>query len=124
MKIIILILTLSITVNWLHAKDYYLSSNGNDSNSGRNPEYSWQTIEKLNTVKLKPGDNVYFKSGEVFTGSLLVKGSGTPGKPITFASYGTGKKPVLTGAVPIAKWERLNDSIWFASIPLPVTGLY
>jgi len=58
----------------------------------------WKTIEQVNsgTSGLQPGDSVFFKRGQTFTGTLLVGGSGTAAKPIVYTAYGTGEMPELT----------------------------
>ncbi|MDN3656422.1 right-handed parallel beta-helix repeat-containing protein [Ferruginibacter paludis] len=71
---------------------YYLSSTGNDDSAGTiaNP---WKSIKKMNAVSLNPGDKVFFKGGDIFSGSLIVN-SGRLGKrniSILITSYGKGK---------------------------------
>ncbi|MEO8962303.1 MAG: hypothetical protein ABI325_10495, partial [Ginsengibacter sp.] len=95
------------------AKDYYISNSGNDSNSGTVVSSPWQTLNKLNSFKdLSPGDNVYFKRGDSFVGSITVNQSGTSGNPITFGAYGTGANPIITGFVTIDSWRNLGNNIW------------
>ncbi|MEO6869278.1 MAG: hypothetical protein ABI168_06520, partial [Ginsengibacter sp.] len=89
------------------AKDYYISNSGNDSNSGTTPSSPWQTLNKLNSFKdLSPGDNVYFKRGDSFVGSIVVNQSGSTGSPITFGAYGIGTIPVITGFIAIDSWNN------------------
>ena len=78
---------------------YYISSSlGSDSNDG-SIESPWETISKVNSLKLEPGNKVLFKKGDTFKGRLKIKDSGTEDKPIVISSYGEGEKPVLTGQV-------------------------
>ncbi|MEO6355583.1 MAG: right-handed parallel beta-helix repeat-containing protein [Ferruginibacter sp.] len=76
---------------------YYLSSNGNDDNDGTIAR-PWKSIKKINAVLLYPGDEVFFKGGDTFSGSLLLDSAsqGKPGMPIFITSYGKGKA-VLNG---------------------------
>lgn len=78
------------------ANAYYISNEGNDANSGTNENESWQTIAKINAAVYLPGDSILFKGGESFTGGirLINNGKGTPGYPLTFASYGVGKATI------------------------------
>ena len=77
---------------------YFLDAvNGNDTNDGRSPETAWQTPERLSDIKLKAGEVVLFKAGNVFTGRFYLWGSGTPEAPIVFGAYGEGAKPRLQG---------------------------
>ncbi|MEX0325029.1 MAG: hypothetical protein AB3N33_02955 [Puniceicoccaceae bacterium] len=77
---------------------YFLDAvNGNDNNDGRSPETAWQTLERLSDVRIKAGEVVLFKAGDVFTGRFYLWGSGTPQDPIVFGAYGTGAKPLLQG---------------------------
>ncbi len=60
---------------------YYVSSHGNDGNSGENALYPWSTIERVNHTKLEPGDQVLFEGKETFslagkTGANLLSNGG------------------------------------------------
>ena len=50
---------------------YYLSVSGNDKNAGTKMQ-PWKTIQKLNSIPLKPGDKVLFKAGEIFSGTIQI----------------------------------------------------
>jgi len=87
-----------------YSTSYYLSNSGSDgNNNGTSESAPWQTIDKLNNelYKLKAGDQVLFKCGDVFTGGIIIPSSisGVKGNQIIFGSYGTGPKPVITGSV-------------------------
>lgn len=77
---------------------YYVSSTGNDSNDGLTVDTPIKTIAKANTIKLKAGDSLLFKRGDIFTGNLSYANlEATKENPITIASYGDGDvKPLLT----------------------------
>ncbi|MFK8059444.1 MAG: right-handed parallel beta-helix repeat-containing protein [Polaribacter sp.] len=78
--------------------NYYFSNSGNDANTGTeaNP---FQTIIKLNSLSLKPGDKVFFKRGDIFIGQIVLQNeSGADQSPIVFNSYGSGNLPVLSGS--------------------------
>ena len=51
---------------------YYVDSNGgNDSNEGTSEGKAFQTLEKVNTLDLEPGDTVLLKRGSVFEDQAL-----------------------------------------------------
>lgn len=89
-----------LTLSFLQAQNqfYLSSSNGNDSNDG-SASQPWQTLEKISNTDLGPGDSVYFLKGDSFYGHFVVNGSGVEGNPITITSYGSGDKPIISGAV-------------------------
>ncbi len=125
-KLILLSLQLFICATFLNlsAKEYYISNNGNDKSKGTSPETSFETLHRLNQEKLKPGDKVFFKAGDVFTGTLHIKFSGKPGKPITYSSYGKGEKPVINGTVVISGFKSEGNNIYSADCRNPINSLY
>jgi hypothetical protein len=81
------------------AATYYVDNvNGSDSNSGTSTSAPWKTIAKVNSSKFQPGDQILFASGRTWIEGLIPSSSGTSGNPITFGAYGTGEKPVISGA--------------------------
>jgi hypothetical protein len=77
---------------------YFSSTTGNDSNLGTSQENPFETIVKLNSLVLSPGDKILFKKGDTFIGEIIVNYSGTENAPIIYDSYGTGAKPILSGS--------------------------
>ena len=101
------------------ARTYYLSSSsGSDYNSGTDPSSPWQSINKINSISLQPGDNVLFKRGDTFYGGLKISNSGTSGNPITFGAYGSGNKPILTGFTSVSSWTNVGGNIWESTNPV------
>ena len=107
-------LLFSITTN---ATTYYLSSSsGNDSNNGTDPSTPWKTIDKLNSFHyFQAGDNILFKRGDTFYGSIAISNSGTGGSPIIYGAYGSGAKPIITGFTKVSSWNNLGGNIWESS---------
>lgn len=109
------------------ATTYYVSSStGNDNNSGTDPSSAWQSINKVNSVSLKPGDNVLFMRGDSFYGGLIVTNSGNSANPITYSAYGSGAKPIITGFTNITSWTNLGGNIWESTnavSTLPTAGM-
>ncbi len=78
---------------------YYVSSSeGDDSNDGRDWDSPWRTMAKVNSISFTAGDIVLFNRGDTWNESLVISSSGSPDKPIVFRSYGSGDKPVIDGA--------------------------
>lgn len=103
----------------IKATDYYLSSStGNDSNPTNNtPATAWRTIAKFNAAKagsLVPGDNVYFKYGDVFPGELQVIKSGTSSQHIVYTTYGDSNdgSPVISGYATLTGWTNYSGNIY------------
>src|SRR5690606_3295857 len=110
-------LSIGILGTQAFAADYYFSESGNDSRpstQGQEPNTPGRSIEKLNSVfqTLKPGDAIYFKRGEVFTGTIRINKSGAAGRPIKIGAYGSGDKPVITSLVSLAGWKSIGGGIY------------
>lgn len=109
--------------------NYYVSVTGNDGNTGRSVAQAFQSLNKVNTLALQAGDSVLFKRGDTFRGTLQISRSGSVGKPIVFAAYGTGAKPILSGSVLVTGWTRsaANPNVWQVNCSAcgdRVTGLH
>jgi hypothetical protein len=79
------------------AISYYIDSqNGDDDNSGTSENSPWQTINKVSSMIFQPGDNIYFKRGSSYSGTVTINGNGTVSDPITISAYGTGSAPSFT----------------------------
>jgi parallel beta-helix repeat protein len=96
----------------LFATDYYFdATNGLDANAGTigSPK---QTISVINTLSGTAGNNIYLKRGEVWSGTLSPTASN-----VTFAAYGSGAKPIITGLTTISSWTNISGNIWEATVP-------
>ena len=103
-----LILGLLLSCSAAVASTHYVSTSGNDSNSGASSDAPWQTLEKLSSTNLTPGSNVYLQCGSIFRASLVIANSGTSGAPISYGSYGdcTGSNlPRISGADRLTNWN-------------------
>lgn len=75
---------------------YFDSVGGNDHNSGDSADQAWASMDLLNGTKFQPGDTVFLKRGSVWTGSFVIRASGTERNPILFTSYGdVGNPPIF-----------------------------
>lgn len=97
-------------------KVYYVdATNGNDSNSGLSSSSAWKTITKVNNFVFTTGNTVLFKSGETWRGVLKPKGNTNN---VVFDSYGTGEKPIISGAIDLSstsKWTYIGNNVWRSS---------
>ena len=90
----------------VHAANYYVSSSDpsrSDSGPGSQTQ-PWATVAKVNASAFAPGDTIYFKCGDQWRERLSAPSSGSSTGRITFTSYGTGAKPVLSGAEVVTGW--------------------
>lgn len=95
----------------LNAATYYISTSGSSAGTGTlsNP---WNSVSKISTASLKPGDSVLLKRGDTFYGKFSLPNSGTSSARITIGAYGTGAAPVVTGFKEITGWSSLGNNIW------------
>ncbi len=84
------ILLIFISSAAVQAKDYYFHSReGVNSNSGTSPDESFRTLEKIQELKLNPGDRILLASGEIFKGNIHIEGFiGNPDQPLIISSFG------------------------------------
>jgi len=94
-----------------NATIYYVSNTGSDAANGTSSGTAWQTIAKVNSSSFSAGDQILFKKGDVWNEKLLPPSSGTIGNVITFGSYGTGVKPVISGFESITLADQ-GGNIW------------
>ena len=86
--------------------DYHFSAIGSDVSGDGSVANPWQSIGKLNSLNLEPGDNVLLKAGDTFAGNIVLTASESAnsasgvfsGNPITFGAYGVGNRPIISAA--------------------------
>jgi hypothetical protein len=113
---LLLISQISISQNKISlSHNYYFSSAGNDNNDGT-ILHPFRSISKFNSLELKAGDKIFFKSGETFNGSMLIDSTkyGTAKKNIEISSYGDGKATINSGDLAAfllykTKFIKIND---------------
>ena len=121
MKIILKIFLLfffSIT-SILQAQTYYVSEAGDDSNSGMSPNNAWQTISKVNSYPLNPGDSILFNRGDCWREQLIPQSGNFEGH-ILYGAYGVGDKPLFLGSVEKNSqedWLDTGNNIWSSGEP-------
>ncbi len=97
-----------------YATNYYISSGGNDANSGQSPSVAWQTLAKVTATTFQPGDSILFEAGDIWNGTFSPHGSGTAGSPIVVDKYGIGNNPAIygLGVDQSATFSLTNQSYW------------
>ena len=94
---------------------YYVSSSGDDSSAGTSPTDAWRTLDKVNSFSARPGDQVLFKRGDQWVGTLTVRASGTSGSPVVYGAYGTGEKPKIYNSEVVSGWSVYSGNIYKAN---------
>jgi hypothetical protein len=115
MKLLLTILFfLSLTA---HATNYYVSNTGSDAAAGTSTGTAWATVAKVNSVwaagTFAPGDSIFFKRGNSWTGTTLVPAEdGTSGARIFVGAYDSGADPIISGATTVTSWESLGGNLY------------
>ena len=101
---------------------YYISADGDDSNSGRSEGKAWQTIEKVNRLDLAPGDQVRFRGGDAFDGTILLtaEDSGNESSRVVISSFGEGIALIRGGE---AEGLRADSCMFMTIENMDFTGL-
>lgn len=81
-----------------NARKFYVDPSSTASISNGNFSSPFKSIAQVNATTLYAGDSVFFKSGQVFSGGLNIRFSGTATDPIVFTNYGNGMLPVFNNA--------------------------
>ncbi|WP_288423674.1 right-handed parallel beta-helix repeat-containing protein [uncultured Spirosoma sp.] len=106
---------------------YYVAVNGKDANDGKSVVTPFQSLSKVSSLQLVPGDAVLFRRGDTFRGTLTIRQAGTVNAPIRIDAYGTGQRPTLSGSLPLTGWVQTGTNKWQAPCPdcgSRVTGLF
>jgi hypothetical protein len=92
----------------LAATTYYVSPSGNDLYPGTSQTTPWKTIAHVNSSRFNSGDSVLFATGGTWREELITSSTG-----ITFGSYGTGARPVISGAnLYSTGWASAGTNVW------------
>jgi hypothetical protein len=113
MRNLVWILLLCLPFAAMSQRHYYLSATGSDAALGTSPATAWKTITYLNSQMASnylPNDTVSFKAGDVFEGGILINIGGSPAGRVVFNTYGSGSKPVITGASDVPLWTQSGDT--------------
>ena len=96
---ILVILCFALLSQTAKAAIFYVDPSSTASTATGALATPWKTLDQVNANMslFNPGDQVLFKRGQKFSGTLTVTRSGTSGNPITFGAYGTGADPLFWG---------------------------
>lgn len=104
----------------LSATDYYIKNGGSDAANGLTDATAWATITKVNSFwsggQFAPGDQILFKRGDTFYGTITASESGASGNKIIVGAYGTGVKPVISGFTTLTGWSLYSGSIYSKAV--------
>jgi hypothetical protein len=109
---ILLMVVFIVLSNLVSATVYYVSTTGNDANSGTSTSTPWRTLTKVNNFTPKPGDQILFKRGDSWYGTITVNASGTSASPITYGAWGEGSNPVISGFTTVTGWTNEGNGIY------------
>ncbi len=100
-KKIALNILISVVGTFSYATNYYVDPSSTSATANGSFISPWKTISQVNsgTTLLNPGDTVFFKRGQVYSGRLTVNRSGSSTAPIVYTNYGTGELPEFNNAV-------------------------
>ncbi len=100
-KLIALCIMISVLSTVGYATNYYVDPSSTSATTNGSLNYPWKTISQVNsgTTLLNPGDTVFFKRGQVYSGRLTINRSGSSTAPIVYTNYGTGELPEFNNAV-------------------------
>src|SRR4051812_50190966 len=101
-RILLLVCSIAGVPLTASASDYYVSRAGSDASAGTSTGAAWQTLARVNSVVLQPGDRVLLRGGDTFSGRLSLDSAdgGTASAPIAIGSYRSGPAAHPAGAGP------------------------
>jgi parallel beta-helix repeat protein len=104
----IILVTIFPAVCWAQTT-YYISSSGNNSNSGTSKSSPWKSITSID-----PGSTYLLKSGDTLYFNIPDTKKSTENKNTVITSYGEGPKPIVSlyKKIKPEKWTLHSDNIW------------
>ncbi len=115
MKHVLFSLAIAFSVQTaVHSKTFYISTKGNNSNSGLTTGSSWRNLSYAASLKspVRPGDTVYIKAGNYSGEKVIFERGGYKGSIIVFAGY-----QALPGDTPEMNY-RFGDAANSSLMPL------
>ena len=106
-----------------YATNYYIAANGSDANPGTSIALPWQTLDALTQVNLAPGDTVFLRKGDRFRGTINLAQGGNAGAPLVITAYGTGQRPVISGAEVLNGWQ-VSGANYTVQVSSPSHGFF
>jgi len=80
-------------------KTFFVSTGGSDGNAGTTAASAWKTLDKVNQMKIMPGDSLLLRGSDTFVGYLYLdsEDGNDPSRPIVISSYGVGRATIDAG---------------------------
>jgi hypothetical protein len=104
----LLAFSLAVPAGW--SSDYFVATDGSDSNSGSSLASPFRTIQR-GANALAAGDTLWVRAG-TWRESVSITKTGTAAAPIVIAAYGT-EHPVLKGSQVVTGWVRdSRPGVW------------
>lgn len=101
MKYLLLLSVILLSFSASAQKKYYFkrySGRMDNSKQDGSKQHPFESAGAFKKLQLKPGDTVFFKGGDGFTGTIKLSNiHGTSKKPIVFTSYGKEKARIYSG---------------------------
>jgi parallel beta-helix repeat protein len=113
-----------LLVNIGNATVYYVSASGDDANTGTSESQPWKTLAKVSSTSFSPGDQILFKRGDEWSGTITVTSSGSAGSPIVYGAYGSGEKPKIYGSEEITGWTQHSGNIYKATFNSSINQVF
>lgn len=96
-----------------HTSTFFLDCSAPTAGDGSSAQSAWNSIARLNTAGLHPGDTIRLKRGTVCHGILAPQGSGSEGAPIRLTAYGEGARPkVIADRSAEEALKLFNQQYW------------
>ncbi len=105
--LITIIIAISLAAAGYAQTNYYVSTEGNDNNSGLSVAEAWQSIQKAADV-LQAGDTVFIKAG-IYYEYIIPANSGNAGNYITYTAC-PGDEVIIDGTNSTGPGKYLNYS--------------
>jgi hypothetical protein len=113
--------TVALLAGSADAANYYVATNGSNSNSGT-LDRPFLTIQQAANVA-QPGDNVFVRGG-TYRETVTMAHSGTSSAPITFQPY-SGEQVTVSGLDKVgSNWSTYSGSIYSATVPGGVSQVF
>jgi hypothetical protein len=109
---------LILSSNSFGQTSYYVSASGNDANDGKSASTPWKTISKVNSLTFSSGDAILFRCGDTFYGQITALSG------VTYGAYGTGSKPIISGAITLSGWTVYSGSIYQCTASSSIYNLF
>jgi len=94
------------------AENYYVHPDGDNNANGNSESTAFKSLDRINQLALKAGDNVYLYGGATFKGTLkIVSVSGSDIQPVSVTNYGDRSlRAIIDGKDELAAIEVVNSS--------------